>query len=106
MKERIVRWADKNRNKLFVASYIFAGAVAAVSYLHAKEAMIVQDAWIWIIKSNVTFNFILFLFLWGLVADKYTKHMPKKKGWLIWGVGFIIIILIFRFIGGMETIFG
>ena len=67
--------------------------------------MIVQDAWLWIIKSNVTFNFILFYFLWGLASDKFTKHMPKWKGWLIFGIGLLIISSVFKFAGGMETIF-
>lgn len=89
-----------------VAIFLLVGVLASISYYQAKSLMIVQDAWIWIIKSNVTANFILFLFMWGVFIDYATRDMPKKKGWAIWAVTLSIVILFFRFITGMETTFG
>jgi uncharacterized membrane protein len=87
---------------LYVA--IVIGAI--LSYPGAREIMIKQDVWIETIISPITVNVVLFLFMWGVVADKRTKGMSRKKGWLIWGLGFVAIIIVFRFIGGMPTIFG
>ena len=89
---------------LWILGYTVAGAAAILFYVPAREHMIVQDAWVWIIKSNVTFNFILFFFLWGMLSDKMTKKLAKWKGWLVWGIGLIIIVLAFHFLGGYETI--
>lgn len=91
--------------KLSVILYILIAILTVLSYLQAKQLMIVQDAWIWIIKSNVTMNFIIFLFLWGVFIDKATKKMSKKKGWAIWAVSLAILIMVFKYIAGMETIF-
>lgn len=98
--------AQLTRYKCYVApvSYFIIAVLATILYLPAREHMIVQDAWIWIIKSNVTFNFILFFFLWGIISDKYTKHMKKWQGWLIFSVGLVAIVLMFHFWGGYETI--
>jgi hypothetical protein len=57
------------------------------------------------VMSNITVNFVLFLFLYGIIVDKYTKKMSKRKGWLIFIIGFIILVLFFKYVGGMETIF-
>lgn len=99
-------WIVSRKHKLFPILYALIGVLAIVCYVPARSRMVVQDAWVWVVKSNVTLNFIIFLFLWGIIADKYTKGMSKKKSWAIWGVGFMVIILAFRFMGGMETIFG
>lgn len=86
--------------------YVLIAAGAFLSYRPAKDILILQEPWMVVLKSPVTVNFVLFLFLWGVAADKATKHMDKKKGWLIWATGFAAIILTYRFIGGHGTIFG
>jgi len=87
-------------------SYIAIVVGAILSYMPAREVMIAQDAWVIVIRSGVTLNFILLLFLWGVLADRWTKKMPKKKGWFIWGIGFILIIVVYKVVGGYDTIFG
>jgi len=103
---KIRQYWSANQQKILPFIYALIGITALLCYLPARKLMIVQDAWIWIIKSNSTLNFFIFLFMWGVVTDHYTKGMPRRKGWLIWGIGFVVIALLFRFVGGMITIFG
>lgn len=103
--QKIKTLIANNKNILYILAYVAAGSLAIGLYPHAKQHMIVQDAWLWIIKSNATFNFILFYFLWGIGSDKFTKHMPKWKSWTIFIIGLILITAMFRIFGGMNTIF-
>lgn len=86
--------------------YVLIVSFAILSYAPAKALLTTQDAVVTVIKSPITVNFVLLLFLWGLVADKVTKRVSRRKGWLLWLVGFVAIILVYRFIGGYETLFG
>lgn len=86
--------------------YVLIVSGAILSYAPAKALLTTQDATVTVIKSPITVNFVLFLFLWGLVADKIAKGMSRRKGWLLWLAGFAAIILAYRFIGGYETLFG
>jgi len=79
---------------------------AIVSLKSAKELMILQDAWFTVIKGPIPLNFILFLFLWGIAADRYSKTVSQRKGWLIWGIGTAVILMAYRFLGGYGTLFG
>lgn len=83
--------------------YVLVGIGAIFSYAPARANMLHQDAWIIAVQSNITVNFILLFFMWGLLSDRLTKHMPKKKGWLVWGIGLILMVLFFKFVGGFET---
>lgn len=104
MKELLV----KHRNKLHGLAYATIGLLAIFLYLPAREHMIVQDAWIWIIKSNITFNFILLFFIWGFTSDRIAKSRGWKingiKSWTLFAVGLVALILIFKFVGGYKTI--
>ena len=79
---------------------------AILSYQTAKTLMIMQEPLVVIVRSSVTLNFLLFLFLWGVASDRATRGMPRKKGWLLWGIGFAAILLVWRFIGGHGTLLG
>jgi hypothetical protein len=94
------------RQRALPICYILIAIFAIFSYLPVRDAMIVQSAWIWIVNSQVTLNLIALFFLYGLLSDRYTKKMSKKKGWLIWAIGFVILVLILRFSGGISTRFG
>ena len=87
------------------AVYVTIAVGMVLSYQFVRAALIIQDAWILVIRSSVTLNFVLLLFLWGVTVDKWTKNMPKQKGWLLWGIGFAVIIIAYKFIGGYRTIF-
>lgn len=100
IKEKVLKYITP----LYITGYITVGLLMILLYVPARTHMIVQDAWIWIIKSNVTFNFILFFFMWGIISDKFTKSMPKWKSWAIFLIGLAIIVLTFHYAGGYETI--
>lgn len=86
--------------------YALIAVGVVLSYQGAKEAMIRQDAWVLTVRSPITLNSILLLFMWGMIADKVTKGKSRRTGWVIWGIGLAVLILVFRFVGGAVTIFG
>jgi len=103
MKNKIKEIARKDRYILLY--YALVAVLIGICYFPAREIMIRQTAWIEVMKSNVTLNFVLFFLLFGVVCDKLTKGMPKRKAWLIWGIGLLVLIILFRS-AGMDTIFG
>lgn len=90
------------------AWYIVAGVGVGLSYFPAKAHMIAQDAWIWVVKSNVTVNFILLFFIWGMLTDRISKDKGWStngmKSWGMFFVGIIVLVTIFTVFGGYETI--
>lgn len=92
-------------HKYYPIIYILLIVGIALSYIPAKSVMILQTAWIWIMSSTVTLNFVILFFLYGLVCDKYTKNMSKRKAWIIWIVGMLVLVVLLRILG-MSTIFG
>lgn len=89
--------------------YILAIIGAVFSYTPAREQMIIQDAWIYIVQSPITLNFVLIFFMWGLATD----HIAKRKGWdtnsgkawALFAIGLALLILFFKFVGGYPTSF-
>ena len=92
--------------KRLLVTYIIMLLLLPFAYWWGRENMLWFAPYITFHTSNITLNFVLFLFLYGIVCDKYTKHMSRRKGWIIWLVGFVVIIIVFRFIGGYETVIG
>lgn len=84
-----------------VAVWTIAGYYPAI-----HEMRFFDRVWMIVRKGPLTVNLVLFLFLYGVIADRYTKKMKKWQSWLIWGVGIIAVIMFFRFVGGYNTIFG
>ena len=85
--------------------YIVLGVGVVVSYFPAREVMKLQTAWMWVVKSDVTLNFVVLFFLYGLGCDKLTRQMSRKKRWWVWAVGLVLLIIAFATVGGMPTIF-
>lgn len=85
--------------------YIILGIIVAASYVPAQNIMKAQTAWIWVKSSTVTLNFVILFFLYGVVCDRMTRGMARKKSWAIWAGGLALLILFLRFLG-MSTIFG
>lgn len=94
------------KQRAFPILYIVIAIVAGLSYLPAREVMKLQTAWVWVIKSDITLNFVVLFFLYGYLCDKFTKGWSKKRAWLVWGIGLAVLIFIFRFLGNMPTIWG
>lgn len=94
-------------SKLFLP--VVFGIVAILSvlaYMPAREVMTFSKPYFYITKSNITLNFVLFLFLWGVVSDWITRRRTKWVQWLVFAGGLVVLILFFRFVGGFPTIFG
>ena len=94
-------------NRKWALVYIAVGLGIGFSYIPARTHMISQWAWTWIVKSNVTLNFILIFFIWGLLCDKISKERgwstSGSKSWLLFLVGIIALIFIFKVLGGYPT---
>lgn len=80
--------------------------LVVIGYIWCRPLLISQDTQYYANISPITLNFALFLFMYGVVTDRATKKMKRWKSWLLWGIGLILILLFFRFVGGYETIFG
>lgn len=93
-------------NKKLAALFVIIAAATGALYMSARGIMIAGNTWLYIIESNITLNFILFLALYGAACDKYTKHKSKRDQWLIFVIGFVIIVAFFRIVGGFPTVFG
>lgn len=87
--------------------YAVAGAVAIISYVPARAFMLAQDAWAYIIESNITLNFVLIFFIWGLLTDRISKDKGwdtnSRKSWGLFFVGLVGLILFFNLIGGYTA---
>jgi hypothetical protein len=87
--------------------YIIAGVATGIAYLPARAHMIAQNAWLWVIQSNVTLNFVLIFFIWGMLTDRISKDRGWKtsslKSWMLFFIGIAVLITIFSVIGGYET---
>jgi len=94
-------------NKRWALVYIAVGLGVGFSYLPARTHMASQWAWTWIVKSNVTLNFILIFFIWGLLTDKISKDRgwstSGKKSWGLFLVGIVFLIFVFKYLGGYPT---
>lgn len=99
----------KSNKWLWPAIYGLVGITAVVFYIPAREVMISQTAWVHIIKSNVTFNFMLFFFLWGMVSDNVSKRLGwgihSWKSWTFFVVSLLLILVFFKNVGHYQTIF-
>jgi peptidoglycan/LPS O-acetylase OafA/YrhL len=87
------------------AIFVAVGVLTVLGYQPAREVMISQYTWIIIQKSPVTVNLMLLLFLWGVSVDRMGKNKPRWKGWALWAVGFVVIIVVYSVVGGYDTIF-
>ena len=55
-------------------------------------------------QSKFTVNILIIFYIVGRGVDKYTKGMPRWKGWSIWLVVTLTMILFFKYVGGLETL--
>jgi len=95
-----------NRNTMMLTVYIITGCLIIPAYWYGHSIMTWFAPYIMVYKADATLNFFLLFFLYGVLCDKMTKKMSKRKGWIIWGAGLVILMLFFRFAGGYATIIG
>jgi len=92
--------------KVPIRIYYFAiGLLVIPAYLFGWQIVTDQATCYVAILSKMTVNLVILFFLVGMWTDRYTKNMPRLKGWLIWAAVTITLILFFKYIGGMETRF-
>lgn len=85
--------------------YAVVAILAVAAYAFAWELMVINRPWYYIIESNITLNFVLLFFLWGVISDILTKGKKKKVQWVVFGVGLIALVLFFKVVGKFPTIF-
>jgi len=85
------------------AYYVIVGLLIVPAYLFGWQLLTNQSTSYVAILSKVTVNLMLLFFMVGVYIDRYTKKMPRWKGWLVWLVVVTILILFFKYVGGMET---
>ena len=87
-------------------AYVTIGCLMIPAYWYGRDTMLWFDSYVTITKTNMTLNFLLLFFFYGVLCDRLTKKMSKRKGWIIWLIGLVLIMILFRFVGGYATIFG
>ena len=77
------------------------------SYFVGREIMIDQSTSYLAVISKFTVNFFLFLYLVGFWIDYLVKEKgySQRKGWVIWAAVMVIIVVFFKYVGGMDTRF-
>lgn len=102
MKVKIAKILSRVPTKAY---YIAVGLLIIPAYAFGWLLLTDQATSYVAILSKVTVNLLLLFFMVGVYVDIYTKKLPRWKGWLIWAVVVIILILFFKYVGGMETRF-
>jgi len=87
-----------------ILAYIAIVCLMIPAYWYGREVMTWFAPYIMVYESYTTLNFFLLFFLYGVACDRYTKGMSKRKGWTIWIVGLVLLMALFKFVGGYETI--
>lgn len=86
-------------------SYIIVGILAVLGYFVMRPLFINQNAWGYVLSSQLTLNLIIMFGLWGAFYKKIIKVKNPILDKAVWFGGFILIVLILRVLG-MRTIFG
>jgi hypothetical protein len=86
-------------------SYILVGILAIIGYPIMRALFINQDAYGYVLSSQLTFNLIILFGLWGWFHKLLIKVKNPMVDLMIVMAGFIVIVMILR-IAGMRTIFG
>ena len=73
--------------------YGLVAVLVVVWYIDAREVLVSQDAWVRVVKSKMTFNFILMAYLIGHLADRGKLAKTKKGNWMMWVAGIGALIL-------------
>ena len=87
------------------AYYIAVGLLIIPAYAFGWLILTDQATSYIAIMSKITVNLMILFYMVGIYVDMYTKKMPRWKSWLIWAVAVVVLILFFKYVGGMETRF-
>jgi hypothetical protein len=73
------------------------------AYLFGWGILTTQSTIYIAIVNKLSVNIILCFYLVGLYVNIYTKNMAKWKGWVIWALAIMALIMFFKYVGGLET---
>lgn len=92
----------------YILVYSVIAVSLAISYAPVKELMMNQAAFGFIMDSPLKLNMIILFGVWGAFYRQIFKTKNRYLSFLILLVGFLVIALAMRFMGGegMKTIFG
>lgn len=105
MKQSIARYIKQYNSWRYkwLATYGAIALLFVVSYTTIYNTIIDQSCYFIMTISDITLSLLLLLFMWGIVVDRSFARLSSRKRWLIWGIGMMVLILFFKFIGGYET---
>jgi len=77
------------------------------AYFLGREILVDQSTSYIAVLSKFTVNFLLFLYIVGAWVDSVAKKKgySKAKGWVLWAVVMVILVIFFKYVGGMDTRF-
>lgn len=101
-----MQYGSIRKGTIMTTAYILIGILIIPAYWHGLKTLTWFDSILVITTSNMTVNFLLLFFLYGVVCNRWTRKMSKRKGWAIWLTGLVLLLVVFRFVGGYETIVG
>lgn len=78
--------------------------LTVILYPIIRERMLNQSAVYTSVKSNLTVNFLLGMYLYGVVIDRWVQsRIGKVKGWLVWTAGVAVIVVSLKYVFGWAT---
>lgn len=84
--------------------FILLAILFIPAYIYGRSILIDQITYFLAYDSKLTINIILLFGLAGKYVSIYTKGMSKIKGWAIWFIVILTLVMFFKYVGGLETI--
>lgn len=91
------------RKSLEAGAVAVAVAVAASALFFVRPQILSQDSMYTAKASNISVNYVLALYLYGVGADRLAKRVGKRKAWLIWGLGLTAMLVALKYVFGWEA---
>lgn len=67
--------------------YIVLGLIIVAGYPVMKETLLLQTAWVMIVKSPVTVNAVLLMYVWERLVYKIREGKNRRTTFIIWIIG-------------------
>lgn len=99
-KKIAIMRSNVTANKIGIAVIV----LLPLAYWYGYSVLTDQATSFTAVLSNLTANFTIFLYLFGLMIGKATKHMTRRKGWAVWAVCMLLMTMVLKFVFGWETL--
>lgn len=83
--------------------FIIFSILMIPAYIYGQSILTEQSTYFLAYNSKFTVNIVILFGLAGYYVSRYTKGMSKWKGWAIWFVVMLVLILFFKYVGRLET---